>query len=44
MAVILSLLIGALAGAGTTYAFYRRLEQELARLKDAARARVDSAL
>jgi hypothetical protein len=44
MTVILSFLIGALAGAGTAYAFYRRLQKELARLKDAARLKVDAAL
>jgi hypothetical protein len=44
MTAVITFFIGALAGAGTVYAFYRRLQGELTRLKEAARTKVDSML
>jgi hypothetical protein len=44
MTVLLSFALGAMIGAGLVYAFYRKVQSELAQLKAAARAKVDSAL
>jgi hypothetical protein len=44
MPVVISFVLGAVIGGGLVYAFYRKLQGELARLKEAARAKVDSAL
>lgn len=44
MTVIVSFALGALIGAVLGYAFYRKAQSELARLKEALRAKVDSAL
>jgi hypothetical protein len=44
MTAVITFFLGALAGAFAVYAFYRKVQGELARLKEAARAKVDSVL
>jgi hypothetical protein len=44
MTNLLCFAIGALTGAGLVYGFYRKLQSELTQLKQAARAKVGSAL
>jgi hypothetical protein len=44
MTVVLSFTFGALIGASLVYIFYRKVQGELAHLKEAARAKVDSVL
>jgi hypothetical protein len=44
MTAMLSFTLGALMGASLVYLFYRKVQGELAHLKEAARAKVDSVL